>query len=263
MAEKTKGVRGKDIYNPETGQTYEGSTERSQKNAAANFRSELIGTVGKQFDSKMGTQFERYNANIQQQAHVLTSVEAKGIGTLMNNNPDAYTYYRDGVPMSSSQIGIAGNITPIQFGPGGKGPNGTLVTEVTIGGEKYFAVPNDKSRTSGTILAHRNLARTFVNPNSPLGLKIHNQDIAVRTSVFNEFLRSNSNNGTHYSPVLPDPAGSKYGLQAVSSGSTKTGVGLFHIYAPDENGEYSPANRKTDVPLDIEAATILIDKLNK
>lgn len=229
--------------------------EKAKEDILENFR-KIVPVLNKEIG--------KYNAGIQQESFVLTSTEQNNMGRIMNSSPDSWTYFtKEGKPLSSTEVGADGGIKPIQVGAGGKGKNSSLITEVEIGGQKYFAVTNDSQRTSGAALAQKHLMQQLVSPNSALGLNIHNTDMSIRTNSLNELIRANTNSGTQYTKVIKDPVGTDYGIQGVASGSTKTGVGLVHVYKPSTNGEYSPLDKITDTPVDMETATIIINRANK
>ena len=207
---------------------------------------------------KIETQLKKYNADVQQDGLSLTSTQKQTVNSLVAQTPDAFTYYgEDGKP-----IKIKGNFDSNIVGAGTKG-NSTRVIQGTADGKTVYAVPNDSYRTTGSILALKEATKNWAGENTPLGVKFRNDDMTIRQNVLNSMIRSNKDGREWYSPVIKDPAGSKYGLQGQASGSTKTGVGGFYVYKPSKDGNFSPKDKINDTPLSIEEVTILINKLNK
>ena len=238
--------------------TLEDAKVKAKKDITSHFKATIVNTLN--------PQLKKYNSDVQQDGLKLTSTQKQTVKNYMDQSPDAYTYYGgDGKPLEGkAKITAKENFKPDIVGAGAKG-SATRVIQGEPDKNKniIYAVPNDSHRTTGTILALKEATKNWSGENTPLGVKFRNDDMTIRQNVLNSMIRSNEDGREWFSPVIKDPAGSKYGIQGQASGTTKTGVAGFYVYKPSKDGNFSPMDKINDTPLSIEEATILINKLNK
>lgn len=204
----------------------------------------------------------KYNADIGQDALALTKQQRERVDNYINSSPNSFTFYDQatGKPYSMTELN---NVTfkSDLVGAGAKG-RATRVVQGKIGNKRYIAVPRESGRTSPEVMRLKYDTQTWAGTNTPLGRAFNDDDIALRTSVGNEYIRANTNNGKWYSPVINDPAGTEYGIQYTASGNTKDGVSGVYVYKPNNTGHYTPYDKINDEPLTVEEATQFINNLN-